>query len=359
MSFTLELFEGAIPNVLAEVRRVLRVGGRVGIVAMSDSGQTNAMIDLYEWLHRRWPHFIDCRPIDVVGVLQEAHFQARTAHVTAIWGLPVIAAIGVKTSAGSQEGSTRMTNRRSRATPELPETLDLDPILDFMRLLWSVEHGLQSTSKRMEATLGITGPQRLVLRIVTARPGLSAGELARIVHLHPSTITGILQRLVRKGLLRRERDRRDTRRIRLHSQAAAKGFVPASAATVESAVTRALAHIPRHRVRHAREVLAAIAKALTDDAAGAPLRPGSTCAFPENVGRTSHGVGCRHETAIATDRSTVSNQGASNRRAGDVVALVLTLAWSAAPHVIPDRRRRRLGGQSWRPTADGCGRSAC
>ena len=106
MSFTLELFEEAIPNVLADVRRVLRIGGRVGIVAMSDSGQTNAMIDLYEWLHRRWPHFVDCRPIDIVGVLQEAHFDARTAHVTAIWGLPVNVAIGIKTSAGSQEGST-------------------------------------------------------------------------------------------------------------------------------------------------------------------------------------------------------------------------------------------------------------
>ena len=102
MSFTLELFEGAILEVLAEVRRVLRVGGRVGIVAMSDSRQTNAMIGLYQWLHRRWPHFIDCRPIDVVGVLQAAHFRARTAHLAAVWGLPVIAAIGVKTSAGSE-----------------------------------------------------------------------------------------------------------------------------------------------------------------------------------------------------------------------------------------------------------------
>ena len=106
MSFTLELFEATIPEVLDEVRRVLRVGGRVGIVAMSDSRQTNAMIGLYQWLHRRWPHFIDCRPIDVVGVLQAAQFRARTAHVAAVWGLPVIAAIGVKTSAGSELGPT-------------------------------------------------------------------------------------------------------------------------------------------------------------------------------------------------------------------------------------------------------------
>jgi len=31
----------------------------------------------------------------------------------------------------------------------------------------------------------------------------------------------------------------------------------------------------------------------------------SSRALPEDVGRTSYGVGCRHETAIATDRSTV------------------------------------------------------
>ena len=42
----------------------------------------------------------------------------------------------------------------------------LDPVLDFMRLLWSVEHGLERMSKRMGNELGITGPQRLVLRIV-------------------------------------------------------------------------------------------------------------------------------------------------------------------------------------------------
>ena len=59
----------------------------------------------------------------------------------------------------------------------------------------------------MESELGITGPQRLVLRVVGQFPGLSAGELAHIVRLHPSTITGILQRLVARGLLERKRIR--------------------------------------------------------------------------------------------------------------------------------------------------------
>lgn len=177
-----------------------------------------------------------------------------------------------------------MTKRRSEPTTESSRTLDLDPVLDFLSLLWHVEHGLQSTSKRMEATLGITGPQRLVLRIVSERPGLSAGEVARIVHLHPSTITGILQRLLRKGLLRYERDRRDTRRVRLYPQPAAKNFVPASSRTVESAVTRALANMPMHRVRHAREVLAAIAKALTDDRSSSAAAAGNHVRVPRERG---------------------------------------------------------------------------
>ena len=94
-------------------------------------------------------------------------------------------------------------------------TESLDPVLDFMRLLWDIEHGLQSTSKRMRSTLGITGPQRLVLRVVSQFPGMSAAEAAHVVRLHPSTLTGVIQRLVDKGLLVRDRDPDDTRRMRL------------------------------------------------------------------------------------------------------------------------------------------------
>jgi MarR family transcriptional regulator, organic hydroperoxide resistance regulator len=140
----------------------------------------------------------------------------------------------------------------------------LEPVLDFMRLLWSIEHGLQRMSKRMEGELGITGPQRLVLRVVGQFPGLSAGELAHIVRLHPSTITGILQRLVARGLLERKRDPGDSRRARLRLKPAAAAFTQTSKGTVEKAVTQALNRVGAANVHAARKVLAEIAQRLNE-----------------------------------------------------------------------------------------------
>jgi len=138
----------------------------------------------------------------------------------------------------------------------------LGPALEFMRLLWSIQHSLQRMSKHMEGQLGITGPQRLVLRVIGQFPGVSAGELAVIVRLHPSTITGILQRLVAKGLLERERDPGDSRRARLRLRPRALAYTRASAGVVEKAVTKALARVGDANVRSARKVLASIAQTL-------------------------------------------------------------------------------------------------
>jgi DNA-binding MarR family transcriptional regulator len=131
-----------------------------------------------------------------------------------------------------------------------------------MRLLWSVQHHLQSTSKMMESRLGITGPQRLVLRVVARSPGISPTELAKVLRLHPSTITGVLQRLGKKRLLLSARDPIDTRRVRLRTLPAARRYIRPAAGTVEHAVERALKRLSGEAVHSAREVLAAIATSL-------------------------------------------------------------------------------------------------
>jgi DNA-binding MarR family transcriptional regulator len=151
-----------------------------------------------------------------------------------------------------------MPRRHTESEPKYP----LDPILDFMRLLWSIEHGLQRMSKKMEGELGITGPQRLVLRVVGQFPNLSASELADIVRLHPSTITGILQRLVARGFLQRQADPSDTRRARLRLKPRAMSHTRVSRGTVERAVTEALEHAGPSNVRAARKVLTEIAQRL-------------------------------------------------------------------------------------------------
>jgi DNA-binding MarR family transcriptional regulator len=138
----------------------------------------------------------------------------------------------------------------------------LDPTLDFMRILWTLEHGLQSASKRMETSLGVTGPQRLVLRIVNKHPGISAGDLAHIAKLHPSTITGIVQRLVKKSLVSVERDSGDNRRIRLFLRPEAQPFTRTMKGTVEQAVKQTLAQVPKQQLVQARAVLSALATAL-------------------------------------------------------------------------------------------------
>src|SRR3954452_23082131 len=150
-----------------------------------------------------------------------------------------------------------------RSTRATTDDYALDPVLDFMRLLWSIEHLLQRRSKWMENELGITGPQRLVLRVVGQFPGLSATELAHIVRLHPSTITGIVQRLVARRLVQRQRDAADARRVRLRLDARAASHLRSSRGTVEKAVSMALGRAGAANVRSARKVLQEIMRALS------------------------------------------------------------------------------------------------
>jgi DNA-binding MarR family transcriptional regulator len=131
-----------------------------------------------------------------------------------------------------------------------------------MRLIWGVSHGLQATSKRMEAELGITGPQRLVVRIVGRRPGVTAGELADVLQLHPSTLTGVLRRLEGRGAIERRPGERDRRQARLFLTAAGRAVDRRHAGTVEAGVRRALAGLDPRKIDATTEVLHALETAL-------------------------------------------------------------------------------------------------
>lgn len=132
----------------------------------------------------------------------------------------------------------------------------LPDVLQFMRLLWAMAHALQKTSKRMTADIGVTGPQRLVLRVVGLFPGVSAGTLASILHVHPSTLTGVLQRLADQRLLIRSEDPLDRRRALLHLTPRGARVNAVSRGTVEAAISRALSGVTARDGTVTRRVLA-------------------------------------------------------------------------------------------------------
>jgi len=64
---------------------------------------------------------------------------------------------------------------------------------------------------KMSKQFGLTGPQSAVLRILVKKGPISSAELSRKLYVTPANITGIIDRLEKKGLVERTRKDGDRR----------------------------------------------------------------------------------------------------------------------------------------------------
>lgn len=90
MSFTLELFDpqGEM-QVLAECARVLRRPGRLVVGSLWRADRPSLAARAYELGHRMFPAVLDCRPIDLDGVLRDSGFEIRRSTTRSLAGIPV------------------------------------------------------------------------------------------------------------------------------------------------------------------------------------------------------------------------------------------------------------------------------
>jgi demethylmenaquinone methyltransferase/2-methoxy-6-polyprenyl-1,4-benzoquinol methylase len=99
MSFTIELFDTPeIPRLLEEVKRVLKPRGRIGVVSMSKQNGESLLLRLYEWAHKKWPKYVDCRPIYLEQSLRDAGYEIRKKEKLKLFGLPGEIVVAVKES---------------------------------------------------------------------------------------------------------------------------------------------------------------------------------------------------------------------------------------------------------------------
>ncbi len=97
--------------------------------------------------------------------------------------------------------------------PVAREEPGLDQAEAVMQALRRISRAIELHSHSLASRYGMTVPQLAVLKELNARGGCSIGELTRAVHLSQATVTGILDRLQRRGLVQRCRGRADKRKV--------------------------------------------------------------------------------------------------------------------------------------------------
>jgi DNA-binding MarR family transcriptional regulator len=162
----------------------------------------------------------------------------------------------------SVHGIATARSRTTEKTRRAPRQATGADVLEFLRLFWAIGHQLQRASKRLRRDLGVTGPQRLAIRVLVQSPGASPQSVAAALHLHKSTVTGILQRLEKQRLVTRLADVSDRRRVRLRLTRKGLRVNAYAGPSIERAIHAALARMSRHARKSLATALATVAEEL-------------------------------------------------------------------------------------------------
>ncbi|OGP92683.1 MAG: hypothetical protein A2156_04755 [Deltaproteobacteria bacterium RBG_16_48_10] len=84
-------------------------------------------------------------------------------------------------------------------------------ISEIMQSLRRMIKSLQDYSQMVYSHFGITGPQLWALKTIYQMGSLPLGKLSEGMYLHPSTISGVVDRLEKKGYVARDRTEKDRR----------------------------------------------------------------------------------------------------------------------------------------------------
>ena len=124
-------------------------------------------------------------------------------------------------------------------------------------------------SKKLERSAGLTVPQILILQAIGEAGGLGVSEIARRVSLSQATVTSVIDRLVKKGLVTRDRSHSDRRVVTITLTAEGAGQLEKAPGLLqEEFVTRfdALEPWEQKMLTAAVERIASIMDAQTVDA---------------------------------------------------------------------------------------------
>lgn len=135
---------------------------------------------------------------------------------------------------------------------DIPDSRFGRRILDALR---RIIRAVDIYSRRLAADHQITGPQLICLNTIVEQGPITATDLSHEVHLSPSTVVRILDRLEAKGLIDRQRQRNDRRRIHVTATIAGNELSARAPYSEHHPLRRALKQLPVGEQEQAANVL--------------------------------------------------------------------------------------------------------
>jgi MarR family transcriptional regulator, organic hydroperoxide resistance regulator len=132
----------------------------------------------------------------------------------------------------------------------------------FLRALWELNHALESASRSMKKQLGVTGPERLFVRVVGNQPGITPREIAGILRVDPSSVTLLIKRTEARRLVARGANPADGRSFHLYLTPAGQRVDALRAGTIEAVVGEGIAASSPAEVATASAILVNVARRL-------------------------------------------------------------------------------------------------
>jgi DNA-binding MarR family transcriptional regulator len=123
-----------------------------------------------------------------------------------------------------------------------------EAITKIMQDLRRIFKAIQQYSEQVLKEFGVTGPQLWALRVIYSEGRLSMGELSDKMYLHMSTVSGIIDRLGKKGYVERKRESADRRVVKISLTKEGKRLVQRAPAAAQGRLLYGLESLSKKEV---------------------------------------------------------------------------------------------------------------
>lgn len=136
-----------------------------------------------------------------------------------------------------------------------------------------VYKAVQSHSKRVEKVCGLSSAKLWMLHEIAQTPGIRVSELARLLSIHPSTCSNMLDKIEASGLIYRDRSKTDQRTVNLFATESGQQLLRSAPSPPQGQLSSALEKLSEDQLATLEISLTDFIEALHFDDVSAAMTP--------------------------------------------------------------------------------------